>query len=145
MMRLPELTSTENVFPFFFFGTIKQVKALSIVDEKKNQNHVHAFIDWCFRSCNAETDDLKESFCQYIGKSCYKVENLKAYPCYWDYRKKGDCLMFLVGADHSNMRKYLGEHGAGLRWPFQSESRVHASLPSLLQKIIDWEEDNGKK
>jgi len=53
--------------------------------------------------------------------------------------------MSLVGTDHSNMRKYLGEHGAGLRWPFQSESRVHASLPSLLQKIIDWEEDNGKK
>jgi len=118
-------------------------KGCSAVDEKKNWDHVRRFVSWCEEKCNVKMDALTESFVNFIGKTGFKVQNMKAYPDDWDYQMKGDYLMSLAASDRGSVIGFLRH--AKIHWPFQNKSLVSASLPQLINDIIEWEQQHNRR
>ncbi|PUZ67856.1 hypothetical protein GQ55_3G467600 [Panicum hallii var. hallii] len=123
---------------------VTKVPYEGVVQRKLTWDCPRKFISWCEDQCHVTRDSLTERFCAFLGESNCDVEKLRRYPHNWDDAIKGEYLMSLVASDHSNM--WLLLRGSDLTWPFAENSPQRScNLPELLQSILAWEAQRGRK
>lgn len=128
----------------FCFVAVTKVPYEGVVQRKLTWDCPRKFISWCEDQCHVTRDSLTERFCAFLGESNCDVEKLRRYPHNWDDAIKGEYLMSLVASDHSNM--WLLLRGSDLTWPFAENSPQRScNLPELLQSILAWEAQRGRK